>query len=202
MSMILGLVALSDANISRVLQDPPLVWRVIAPDEPEAYENARTEGVKKPTLLSKLFRRAQPSATVPDLEMSGAEGLETDLDKAWHGIHYFLTGTAWEGEHPRNFLVSGGTEVGDIEVGYGPARVLTAAQTREALDAVNELSDEDLEARFDPQDMLTKEIYPAIWDRDPAEDDTLNYLMEYFQILRGFLNQTVDEGLGIVVYFS
>ena len=201
MSMILGLVALSDANIARVLQDPPLVWRVVAPDEPEAYENARTEGVK-PTLLSKLFRRAQPSTNVPELKMSGAEGLTTDLDKAWHGIHYFLTGTAWEGEHPRNFLVSGGTEVGDIEVGYGPARVLTAAQTREALDAVNELSDEDLEARFDPQDMLAKEIYPAIWDRDPAEDDTLNYLMEYFQILRGYLSQTVDEGLGIVVYFS
>src|SRR5829696_624222 len=179
MSMILGLVALSDANIARVLQDPPLVWLVVAPDDPEAYENARNEEAKKPTLLSKLFRRAQPVTSAPDLEMSGVEGLETDLDKAWHGIHYFLTGTAWEGEPPRNFLVSGGTEVGNIEVGYGTARVLTAAQTREALDAVNELSDEDLKARFNPQDMLAKEIYPEIWDRDRADDDTLNYLMEY-----------------------
>ena len=54
-------------------------------------------------------------------------------------------------------------EVGDIDVGYGTARVLTAAETREALDAVNALSDEDLQARFDPQDMLAKEIYPEIW---------------------------------------
>ena len=201
MGMYLGLVALSDKNIARVLQDPPLVWRVIAPEDPEAYERARAEQVK-PTLLSKLFRRAQPVTTVPDLDMSGAEGLNTDLDKAWHGIHYFLTGTAWEGTHPHNFLVSGGTEVGDIDVGYGTARVLTAAETREALDAVNALSDEDLKARFDPQDMLAKEIYPEIWSRDPAEDDTLEYVMEYFQILRRFLSQTVDKGLGIVVYIS
>ena len=93
-------------------------------------------------------------------------------------------------------------EVGDIDVGYGTARVLTAAETREALDAVNALSDEDLQARFDPQDMLAKEIYPEIWSRDPAEDDTLEYVMEYFQILRGFLSQTVEEGLGLVVYIS
>ncbi|HKP81146.1 MAG TPA: YfbM family protein [Pyrinomonadaceae bacterium] len=201
MGMVLALVALSDANIARLLQDPPLVWRAIAPDEPEAYEKARTEKVKQ-TLWSKLFRRTQPMTTVPDLEMSGVEGLNTDLDKAWHGIHYLLTGTAWEGDYPRNFLVKGGTEVGDIDVGYGTARVLTAAQTREVLDALNGVSDEDLEARFDPQDMVAKEIYPEIWDRDPEEDDTFGYLTEYFQVLRGFLSQTVDEGLGLVVYFS
>lgn len=198
MGMVLGLVALSDANISRVLQDPPLIWRVLAPDESEAYEEEARAQESKPTLLSKIFRRAQP---VPEFEMTGAEGLNTDLDKAWHGIHYLLTGTSWEGEPPRNFLVSGGTEVGNIDVGYGTARVLTAAETREALNAVNELSDEDLKDRFDPQDMLAKKIYPEIWSRD-AEDDTFGYLTEYFMVLRGFLSQTVDEGLGIVVFVS
>jgi hypothetical protein len=88
--------------------------------------------------------------------MSGVEGLTADLDKAWHGIHYLLTGTAWEGEYPHNFLVNGGTEVGDIEVGYSTARVLTAAETREVLDAMNKVSDEDLKARFDPHDMIAK----------------------------------------------
>jgi hypothetical protein len=202
MSMILGLVALSDANIARVLQDPPLIWRVIAPDSPEAYEEARAAEVKKPTMWSTLFRSAQPVTSVPDLEMSGAEGLETDLDKAWHGIHYLLTGTAWEGEHPRNFLISGGTEVGDIDVGYGVARAFTSAQTREVLEVINALRDEDLKIRFDPQDMLAKEIYPEVWDRNPEEDDTFGYLLEYFEILRGFLSQTVDERLGILVYFT
>jgi Domain of unknown function (DUF1877) len=201
MSMCLGLVALSDANISRLLQDPPLVWRVIAPDDPEPYEAARAEQAK-PTLLSKLFRGAKRTEGLTDLEMSAAEGFSTDLDKAWHGIHYFLTGTAWEGEHPHNFLVSGGKEVGSIDVGYGPARVLMAAETREVLDALIALRDEDLRARFNPQDMLAKQIYPKIWARKPEEEDTLGYLMEYVETLRGFLGQAVDEGLGIVVYIS
>jgi hypothetical protein len=26
--------------------------------------------------------------------------METDLDKAWHAIHYLLTGSAWGGELP------------------------------------------------------------------------------------------------------
>jgi hypothetical protein len=199
MSMCLGLVALSDANIARVLEDPPLVWRVIAPDDPEPYQAARAEQTK-PSLLSKLFGGA--ARRLPDLEMSGDEGLSTDLDKAWHGIHYLLTGTAWEGEHPHNFLLGGGTEVGTIDVGYGPARVLTAAETREALEALRQIGDADLRARFDPKDMLAREIYPEIWARKPEEEDTLGYLMEYFETLRGFLDQVVDAGLGVVVYIS
>jgi hypothetical protein len=201
MSMCLGLVALSDSNIARVLRDPPLVWRVIAPDDPTPYEAARAEQAK-PTLLSRLLGRGKPKENPPDLEMSAAEGFAEDLDKAWHGIHYLLTGTAWEGEHPRGFLVNGGRGVGSVDVGYGPARVLTAAQTREVLDAVRELSDEDLEARFDPQDMLAKQIYPEIWAREPEEDDGVAYLIEHFRTLRSFLTQAVGEGLGVVVHIS
>jgi hypothetical protein len=201
MSMCLSLVALSDANIQRVLRYPPLVWKVVAPDNPEEYEAARAEH-DKPTLIAKLFGRARPPANVSDLEMSSLEGDSTDLEKAWHGIHYFLTGTAWEGEHPRNFLVSGGTAVGKIDVGYGPARTLTAAQTREARDALKALSDDDLRARFNPEDMLARKIYPEIWDAEPDEDDTLGYLMDYVHTLRGFLDEAVNAGLGMVVYIS
>ena len=201
MSMCLNLVALSDANIRRVLEDPPLIWQAIAPDAPEFYEAARAEHARS-GLLSKLFGRARPPAAVADLELSSLEGDSTDLDKAWHGIHYFLTGTAWEGAHPGNFLVSGGTAVGDIDVGYGPARTLTAAETREVRAALMALSNADLEARFNPEDMLAKQIYPEIWSRDADDDDTLGYLMEYVETLRGFLDQAVQQNLGIIVYLS
>ena len=203
MGMRLALVALSDVNVARVLRDPPLVWRVIAPDDPEPYERARAESAK-PGLLSKVFgggggRRGD---SPPDLQLAEPEGLETDLDKAWHGIHYLLTGTAWEGEPPYNFLLGGGKEAGDVDVGYGPARVLTSAETRDALTAMQPLQPEELRKRFDPKDMIAKEIYPQIWDRDPQDDDTLGYLLEYFEILRGYLTQVVDEGLGVVVFIS
>ena len=199
--MILGILALRDANLQRLLDDPPLVWQAIAPDDPEIYDKARAEQSKGGRLM-RLLGRATPAKPVPDLELTPEEGLTTDLDKAWHGIHYLLTRTAWEGEPPGNFLVTGGRKVGDLDVGYGPARVLTSSETRAARDWLNSIEEDELRSRFNPEDMLAKEIYPDIWAPDPAEDDPLGYLVEYARTLRGFLNQAVDEGLGIVVYLT
>jgi hypothetical protein len=200
MSMCLGLAMLSDADIRRVLGDPQLIWQVVAPDAPETLETARA-AKRKPTLFARLFGRRQDASAGADLELSAA-GETADLDKAWHGIHYLLTGTAWEGDPPLNFLVSGGRAVGDIDVGYGPARVLTSDDTRKARDALRALTDDDLRARFDPSDMIEKEIYPEIWDRTGPDDDTLGYLIEYVQILRRFLDQAVAKSLGVVVHLS
>lgn len=201
MGMSLSLVSLGDSNIDRVLRDPPLVWKVIAPDDPDLYESARQATLKR-GLLSRLMGRPSPVDSVVALEMAADEGIATDLDKAWHGIHYLLTGDGSEGESPASFLVSGGTYVGDVDVGYGPARAFTSGQTREALALLNQISDDELRRRFNPADMLAKQIYPEIWDRDPGKQDTLGYLMEYVRILRVFLNQTVVAGRGIVVYLS
>lgn len=198
MGMYLALATLSDANIQRVLEDPPLVCQVIAPDDPEMYETARA-GQKHPTLLSRLFGRGSRTRNDHPLKLSTGEGIDAYIDKAWHGIHYLLTGTAWEGTHPYNFLVSGGQEVGDLEIGYGPARVLTAIETQEVHGALQSLDDEALRARFDPTDMLAKEIYPEIWARNPEEDDTLEYLMEHVQVIRDFLRQASETGMGLVV---
>jgi len=202
MSMCLGIVTLDDANIARVLKDPPLIWRVIAPDDPERYDEER-RAASGPSLFGRLFgRRAAAETVTDDLHLADGELVSTDLDKAWHGIHYLLTGTAWEGDPPLNFLVGGDREVGSIDVGYGPARVLTSAEVKQVRDALEDLSDEALRARFRPDDMMKKQIYPEIWDRDPKDDDTLGYLMENVSQLRGFLNQATEEKRGIVDYIS
>ena len=200
MGMCLGLAALSDADIDRVLRDPPLVWRVVSPDDPEPYERERA--ARKPSFWARLLGRGPKGTPVPESELSGTGEPSTDLDKAWHGIHYLLTGTAWEGTAPLNLLVSGGTEVGDVEVGYGPARVLRAQDVRAAFHALEAIRDEELRARFDPEDMVRKEIYPSIWTRKPEEDDVLEYLMGYVGILRAFLAQAVEKELGLVLHLT
>jgi hypothetical protein len=200
MSMILGLVTLGNPNISRILADPPLVWKVIAPDDPEMYAQARG-GPAKPGFLGRVFRRSADNLG-GELELSKGEGIETNLDKSWHGIHFLLNGEAWQGHPPLDFLVASGRQVGDIDVGYGPARVFTAAETKAIQERIEAITEDDLRARFDPADMIKKEIYPEIWDRDPKDDDTLGYLVEYYRILRGFLHQAVDGEVGVVVYLS
>jgi hypothetical protein len=76
---------------------------------------------------------------------------------------------------------------------------LTAGETRELAAALARLDDQSLRMRFAPADMMKLEIYPEIWDRDPAEDDTLGYLMEYLSELRGALNTASAQGLGLLV---
>jgi hypothetical protein len=126
-----------------------------------------------------------------------------DIDKAWHGIHYLLTGSADESARPPlNFLIAGGTDVGDQDVGYGPARVYTAAETREIAAALAAVRDDELRRRFDPDAMMRAEIYPEVWDRDPASQDPLGYLMEYLAVLRKMLATVTANGHGLMVVLS
>lgn len=204
MSMILGLTALTDATIARLLADPPLVWRIVAPDDPEAYEQARAEADRPPSFLGRLLgaKPATPKTGARDFSpfvLGPGEGADVDLDKAWHGIHYLLTGTADGGVFPASFLLLGGREVGDIDVGYGPARVMTAEETRDAHEMLSSLSDDALRARFDPAQMMRRQIYPEIWDRDPGDDDTLGYVMENVADLRQFLAAAARDGLGVMI---
>jgi hypothetical protein len=46
-----------------------------------------------------------------DDDLEKTEDPSIDLDKTWHGIHYLLTGTTWEGEPPFSFLVAGGDDM-------------------------------------------------------------------------------------------
>jgi hypothetical protein len=127
---------------------------------------------------------------------------ELYLDKAWHGIHFLLTGTAWEGEPPLNFIVAGGIDIGTEDVGYARPLGFTSADVREIAAALAPLSADELRSRFDPKRMLELGIYPEIWDRPPEEDDTLAHLLGYFDQLKGFLQRAAENGRALIVYVS
>lgn len=200
MGMALALRTISDENIAKVLANPPLIWRVIAPDDPDFYQNSKAG--KQPGFFARLLgsKPDDVETDLPDLTYAVGEGIETDLDKAWHGIHYLLTGTAWEGEEPLNFIVCGGTSVGDIDVGYGPARVIQSNGVKTIISALRDIDENRLRGRFNPTEMMNLEIYPDIWDRDPEEDDTLGYCVAFYADLRRFLSKAADDSLGIVLY--
>ena len=122
------------------------------------------------------------------------------LEKGWHGLHWLLTGSAWEGKEPWCYLVLGGQEIDDVDVGYGPARAFTSEKVREWSEALSTLSREELEKRFDPNAMMRNEIYPTIWDRAlTGEENVSEWLLEYYDHLRAFLKKAVEKGSGVVL---
>ena len=120
------------------------------------------------------------------------------MDKAWHAIHFLLTGTAWGGDPPLNFIAAGGTEIGD-DLGYGPARGLTSAEVRTLASALKALPRDSLLQRFDPAALTAAEIYPDIWDRAPEEDDTRGYVAEYYEQLRSFILDAAAAGEALLI---
>ncbi|SMC26563.1 protein of unknown function [Andreprevotia lacus DSM 23236] len=121
-----------------------------------------------------------------------------DVDKAWHGIHFMLTGTDYGGAEPLSLAVLGGKEIGD-DVGYGPARVLEPAQVQAVAAALATISEQDFRSRFAPQAMEAADIYPAIiWVRDGQE--ALDYVATYYVELASFYAAAAARGDGAILW--
>ena len=203
MGMRIGLLSLTDANVARAVKSPSLAWRLIAPENPAESDVARPQPAKAPARGKKTAgtRQARPKAA-PTLKLEANEGTRCDLEKSWHGIHYLLTGSAWEGDPPLDFLVNGGRQVGRIDPEHGPVRAFRADQTRAIYESLSALSPYELRKRFNGRDMTAKEIYPDIWTRSVLEEDSLRYLMDHLDKLRAFLRQTVEAQLGLLVFLT
>lgn len=125
-----------------------------------------------------------------------AGGPAVHLDKAWHGIHYLLTGTAWEGDAPLNFLLHGGEPLGDEEGDDLVPRVFDPAEVRQVDAALTALDAGQLRRRYDPRTMRQLDIYPPIWDQKEA----LPFCLERFDALKDFVAENARQGHGMVIF--
>ena len=130
---------------------------------------------------------------------SNGKGDELEIDKSWHGLHFLLTGSAWEGSFPLNFIVAGGQDVGD-DLGYGPARGLTSTEVLQVDAALAPLTPDELGQRFDAQRMTELQIYPDGWSHDP--DGEREYLLDFYADLRAFVRRTAEQRHALLVYLS
>ena len=121
------------------------------------------------------------------------------MDKAWHGVHYLLTGSAWGGQPPLNFLVAG-PEIGDVDVGYGPARAHAPEAVGAIAAALATVSEATLRATFDPGAMEAATVYPTVWTRDG--DAALAWLLGEFAGLREFVAAAAAAGDGLVLWLD
>jgi len=121
------------------------------------------------------------------------------LNKAWHAIHFALTGSRLGGDEPLNFLVSEGTPVGEVDVGFGPARVLTSDTVRAIAGRLAEISPDDIAARVDLRELDEHQIYPGNWQRDGLSVD---YVVTNYREMRNFIARLADRGDGLVLYVN
>jgi hypothetical protein len=195
--MVLVMQTVGDDNIEKILETPALVHQVTSMGDVSALV------VEQPgpgAFARLLGAKAPPPIKLDKLEFAEGECADFDLDKSWHGIHYLLTGTHRGEKPPLDFLTDGGEVVGDEDLGYGPGRVFTSEQVAAIDDALKGLSRDAVAQRFDPQEMTKLDIYPGIWQREPEDDDSLGYCLDYLDEMKSFVDRAHDAGFGLIVY--
>lgn len=147
------------------------------------------------------------------------EPVSLELDKAWHGLHFLLTGKAERHNASLSKAVMGGKRLEEVElpefwdelspeeqapyleeierdeVYLGYNYYLTPEEVKEIAEALSKISKDELKANFNPSAMLLSHVYPEIWDRDTSE--TLDYLVEFFEPLVIFYKDAATKGNAI-----
>ncbi|MCB0976124.1 MAG: YfbM family protein [Acidimicrobiales bacterium] len=129
---------------------------------------------------------------------SESAGVSFDLDKAWHAVHFTLTGTAWGTETAVGKAVLGGEEFAE-DMGYGPPRWLSPAEVAETATALEGLSVDQFTGMLDFESMAVNDIYPNIWGGDSEADDLVDFVVTGFRQLRDRFIQVAAAGDGFVI---
>lgn len=131
------------------------------------------------------------------LETEGPEAL--DIDKAWHGLHFLLSGSPRETKDLAGQIIMGGERIGE-DLGYGPAQYHSPEVVKKIHALLNSLAPEALQKRFDIGRMERAGIYPSIWKADG--DESLQYLIENYKQLSAFYAKAAKAGKGVLFAVS
>jgi len=194
MGMVLGLRRATDSQINTLLKHPRLIEEFL-------FDEPREKAVEATGLMHKLVSTFGFQRRNPVIECEREEGDEIDLDKSWHGMQFVLAGSGYATGAPLSFLVEEWPEIGDIDVGYGPAKAIRAASVSRFHDALLKVDATTLRAGYDPEAMLEEDIYLAdFFAENPKEG--IEYIEYWFAQLREFVDCCVARNMGVVSYIS
>ena len=148
--------------------------------------------------LAALRRRPEDAEAMLHPDEDGEVEGTIHIDKAWHGLHYLLTGSDYEGEPPLRWAIMGDQDLG-ADLGMGGSSFLTPGQVREVAAALAAITPLDLRRRHDPHKMQALRIYPDVmWVRDGEE--ALAWVMARFEPLVQFYADAAARGDAVVIY--
>lgn len=186
MSMIGMMRRVEAAELQALLADPGDAFWYIHGHEP--YE-------PPPSLLQRIFAGRKPAVVREQPWTEPPASHLLDLGQSWHCLHFLYCGEPWESEFPAGFLLAGGEQVGDVDVGYGPARAYRPAELAQIDNFLDAISEQEMRARCDPTAMSDAQIYGAV-----ESDEDWPYLEVYLREIRTFVKNAASAAEGMLVY--
>lgn len=186
------LVRTSPQNVEALRGRPKAVAEFIYED-PDMYEEP------KQGFFSKLF--GSPKVDLRPIP-ERSDGDAADLDKAWHVIHYLLSGSSGRGEGPLSIIGDDLNPLANLDLGLGKPNVISADRVRAFAEVASTMSDEDFLVRYVPDEMPLDELYMGNVIARGDVDDIRDYALEYFHILRDFVQLAADRNEAIITYYT
>lgn len=121
-----------------------------------------------------------------------------DVDKAWDGIIFLLTGqNIQNADHPLvQVLFSGQLIDEEQDLGYGPGHYLTSDQVKDLNEKISKITTEDLKLKYNSKQMNALDVYP-IWD-----EDSFDYLDENFKLLQQTYAEAANKEQAIITFLN
>jgi hypothetical protein len=189
--------AIDPSLIGAIKRDSKLLDQTLFGDQPAIF----TEQLKKAGHVDLSDKKIRDELTVWAEKRKAEVGdTEVDLDKAWHGIHYLLTGSIESNSTLASKVIMGGENIGP-DRGYGPAQLLNPAEVKAIAHLLEETTADMLRKRFKPKEMTQAGVYPAvIWERDGEE--ALTYVLDYYKKLVAFYKLAAEKGQAVILVIS
>jgi len=120
------------------------------------------------------------------------------LDKAWHLIHFLLSGAtsmdvAGPGSAPAAQIILGIHKTA-YESGYGPALYLFADEVQRCATVFSSIPDQSIQDRLINSKNVEREIYGGVWSGNEKEGEML---LGVISRVRTFFTEAADAGDGI-----
>ncbi len=140
---------------------------------------------------------ADPSA-VGDFvfEQGDAEAALIEFDKAWHALHFALTGEAYGDGHVLGIIAGNAPRIESAESGLGEFWVISPDRMAEFATALEKIDDRTLASRIDIDAMVTADIYIADAFAEDDANEAAGYILQGVPALRRFAAACRDVGDG------
>ena len=122
-----------------------------------------------------------------------------DIDKMWDALHFVLTGVSCSEPIENNALSEAVVGVFSID---GIEEYISYIEKSRIKDIVFALDDFDIEKAlkiFSMKECKEAELYPDIWDYEEETDEIKEEIMDYFQNMKDFYKQVLEEDGNVLV---
>ena len=122
-----------------------------------------------------------------------------DIDKMWDALHFVLTGVSCSEPIENNALSEAVVGVFPID---GIEEYISYIEKSRIKDIVFALDNFDIEKAletFNMEECKEAELYPNIWGYEEETDEIKEEIMDYFQDMKDFYKQVLEEDGNVLV---